>query len=491
MTSFKAPKPTELTKFYINGEYVKPSTDEVFTVRNPKDDTVVSDRVPVGAQEDVDAAVRHAEAAFRGEWSTFTSAERARCLYRLSEILDEHLGDLLRLDTLTGGHPVSLIPTREKNYIVNGLRYMSGWCDKFKGDYFPDDDGFVKIVKNEPLGVCVGICPFNSPVATFFHKVAPALVTGNVMIIKPSEKTPLASLALAPLIEQAGIPKGVVQVVTGPGKTGELFSRHMRVRKISFTGSIATGKKIQAAAAQSNLKRVTLELGGKGPNVIFEDANLDNAVEWALRAIMARSGQICIAASRLYVQRSVADEFVRRYVEKMREAAKYMGDPFDPDTAYGPLVDKIAFEKVRGMINRAKAGEAELLVGGDSIGTTGCFIEPTVFVNPKPKAEILTDEVFGPVSVVSTFDTEEEVIQKANDTEYGLMSGVFTRDISRALRLSSKLETGIVGVNCASILNIQAPFGGVKQSGMGREFGMDVLRSFTETKTILINTRAT
>ncbi|OQV09719.1 hypothetical protein CLAIMM_13811 [Cladophialophora immunda] len=468
MTSFKIPKPTELTKFYINGEYVEPSTDEVFTVRNPKDDTVVSDHVPVGAQEDVDAAVRHAEAAFKGEWSTFTSAERARCLYRLSDILDEHLGDLLRLDTLTGGHPVSLIPTREKNYIVNGLRRL----------YLTFE-------------VCVGICPFNSPVATFFHKVAPALVTGNVMIIKPSEKTPLASLALAPLIERAGIPRGVVQVVTGPGKTGELFSRHMRVRKISFTGSIATGKKIQAAAAQSNLKRVTLELGGKGPNVIFEDANLDNAVEWALRAIMARSGQICIAASRLYVQRSIADEFIKRYVEKMREAAKHMGDPFDPDTAYGPLVDKLAFEKVRGMIDRAKAGEAELLVGGNSIGKTGCFIEPTVFVNPRPKAEILTDEVFGPVSVVSTFDTEEEVIQKANDTEYGLMSGVFTRDISRALRFSSKLETGIVGVNCASILNIQVPFGGVKQSGMGREFGMDVLRSFTETKTILINTRAT
>ncbi|EXJ63656.1 uncharacterized protein A1O5_11417 [Cladophialophora psammophila CBS 110553] len=311
MTSFKVPQPTELTKFYINGEYVEPSTKEVFTVRNPKDNTVVSDRVPVGGPEDVDVA-----------------ADRARCLYRLSEILDEHLEELLRLDTLTGGHPVSLIPTREKNYIVNGHRYIvTGWCDKFKGDYLPDDDGFVKIVKNEPLGVCVGICPFNSPVATFFHKVAPALVTGNVMIIKPSEKTPLASLALAPLT--SGNPQG-----------------HMRVRKISFTGSVARGKKIQAAAAQSNLKRVTLKLGGKGPNIIFEDANLDNAVEWALRAIMARSGQICIAASRLYVQRSIADEFIKIYVEKMRDAAKHMGDSFDSDTAYGPLVDKFTFEKV-------------------------------------------------------------------------------------------------------------------------------------------------
>jgi acyl-CoA reductase-like NAD-dependent aldehyde dehydrogenase len=180
---------------------------------------------------------------------------------------------------------------------------------------------------------------------------------------------------------------------------------------------------------------------------------MDNAVEWALRAIMARSGQICIAASRIYVQRSIADEFIKRYVEKMRQAAELMGDPFDPDTAYGPLVDKLAFDKVRGMIERAKAGQAELLVGGNSIGKTGCFIEPTVFVNPKPKAEILTDEVFGPVSVVSTFDTEEEVLQKANDTEYGLMSGVFTRDITRALRFSSKLEAGIVGVNCASVVS--------------------------------------
>ncbi|KAH7012806.1 aldehyde dehydrogenase domain-containing protein [Ilyonectria destructans] len=478
MTSFKVPAPSELARFWINGEYVEPSTREVFTVCNPKNDIIVSDTVPIGGPDDVDAA------------SNFTSAQRARCLNKLADILDEHVESLLRLDTASGGNPVSLIPTREKNYIVNGLRYMAGWCDKFKGEYMPDDDGFVKFVRNEPLGICAAICPFNSPIATAFHKIGPALVTGNVIIVKPSEKTPLGTLALGPLIEMAGIPKGVVQIITGPGKTGELLATHMRIRKISFTGSVATGKKIQVAGARSNLKRVTLELGGKSPAVIFEDANLENALEWTIKGIMARSGQVCIAASRVYVQESIADEFIAKYIQKMREAVNNMGDPEDPNVAYGPLVDKISFERVKGMIERAK-GEAELVVGGSCIGETGCFIEPTVFVNPRPAAEILTDEVFGPVSVVTTFETEDEVLAKANDTEFGLMSGVFTRDITRALRVSSKLESGVVGINCISYINTQVPFGGTKASGTGREFGSEVLKAYTEPKTVLINMNST
>ncbi|EGX95798.1 aldehyde dehydrogenase X [Cordyceps militaris CM01] len=446
---FKTPAVTDLTKFWINGEYVEPLNKEVFTVRNPKNDQVVSRNVPIGGPQDVDNAVKHAEAAFQGDWSRFSSAQRGLCLSRLADIMDEHLEGLLRLDTMTGGNPVSLIPTREKNYIVNGLRYMSGWCDKFKGEYMPDDDGFVKLVRHEPLGVCAAICPFNSPIATAFHKIGPALVTGNVIIVKPSEKTPFGTLALGPLIAMAGIPSGVVQVISGHGTTGELLARHMRIRKISFTGSVATGKKIQVASAQSNLKRATLELGGKSPAVIFDDANLENALEWTVKAIMARSGQVCIAASRVYVQKSIAKEFIQRYQQKMLDAAKSMGDPEDPNVAYGPLVDKISFERVKGMLERAK-DQAELVVGGGVIGNSGCFIEPTVFVNPKPGAEIVTDEVFGPVSVIDTFETEEEVLAKANDTEFGLMAGVFTRDITRALRVSSKFESGVVGINCVS-----------------------------------------
>ena len=339
------------------------------------------------------------------------------------------------------------------------------------------------------MGVCAAINPFNAPVATFMLKAAPCLATGNVLIVKPSEKTPLGSLAVAPLFEKAGFPKGCVQVVTGAGETGELLSRHMRIRKISFTGSIPTGKKIQVEAAKSNLKRVTLELGGKSPAVIFDDANLENALTWTINAILARSGQVCMAATRLYVQKGIAETFIQRYTEKMTVAANDLGDPQDMSVKMGPLVDEGQFEKVRGMVERGK-GEAELVVGGVRHGDTGYYMEPTVFLNPKADAEIYEKEIFGPVSIVKTFETEEEVIKMANNTEYGLVSGVFTSNVSRALRCATLLDSGVVGVNCVSYVNMQAPFGGRKQSGIGREFGEYVLRAYTEPKTILINMNA-
>ena len=345
------------------------------------------------------------------------------------------------------------------------------------------------MVRHEPLGVCAAINPFNAPLATLFLKVAPALATGNVMIVKPSEKTPLGSLAVAHLFEKAGFPPGVVQIITGFGATGALLSEHMRIRKISFTGSVETGRKIQVAAAKSNLKRVTLELGGKSPAVVFEDANLENALTWTVRAILTRSGQLCVAASRVYVQKSIADEFIREYKKRMVAAAKDMGDPQNPDVNFGPMVDESQLERVKKMVERAKS-EAELVVGGNQLGDTGCFMEPTVFLNPKDDAEIYKNEVFGPVSIIKTFETEEEVLKLANDTEFGLMAGVFTRDITRALRVSSALEAGVVGVNCVSLQNLQTPFGGKKQSGVGREFGEYALRLYTEPKTVLINMAA-
>lgn len=325
--------------------------------------------------------------------------------------------------------------------------------------------------------------------ACLFLKAAPALATGNVIIVKPSEKTPLGSLAVAPLFEKAGFPPGVVQVITGPGSTGALLAEHLRIRKVSFTGSVGTGKKIQVAAAQSNLKRVTLELGGKSPAVIFEDANLENALTWTVNAILTRSGQLCVAASRVYVQESVADRFIQEYKKRMEAAAKDLGDPQDPTVKLGPMVDQSQLERVVKMVDRGQS-EAELVVGGRQYGDTGCYMEPTVFLNPRDDAEIYRNEIFGPVSIIKTFKTEEEVLRLANDTEFGLMSGVFTRDITRALRMSSALESGVVGVNCVSLQNLQTPFGGKKQSGIGREFGEYALRLFTEPKTVLINMAA-
>lgn len=488
MVATTALNPSNYTKIYLNGEYVESKSKDTFSLVNPKDNSKVVEGIPICGAEDIDLAVKYAETAFE-EYSKFTAMQRTECFNRLSVLMEEQLIDILTLDSLSSGMPTSLIPTREKTYIKNSILYYAGWTDKQKGDYFPADDGFVKLVRHEPLGVCAAINPFNAPVATLILKAAPALATGNVLIVKPSEKTPLGTLAVAPLFAAAGFPKGCIQVVTGAGPTGELLARHMRIRKVSFTGSIPTGKKIQVAAAQSNLKRVTLELGGKSPAVIFEDANLDNALTWTINAILARSGQVCVAATRVYVQKGIADKFIEKYVEKMKAAANDIGDPQDPSVKLGPLVDASQFEKVKGMIARGRE-EAELVVGGVQHGETGCYMEPTVFLNPKADAEIYKNEIFGPVSIIKTFETEDEVLQLANDTEYGLMSGVFTRDISRALRVSAKLESGVVGINCISYMNMQAAFGGKKQSGQGREMGEYALRAYTEPKTILINMNA-
>ncbi|GIZ41698.1 hypothetical protein CKM354_000499400 [Cercospora kikuchii] len=482
-------KPEDFTKLYINGEFVSSKSGKTYALKNPKNNTTVCDAVPIANEEDVEAAVVAAEAAYQGEWRKFTAMQRTECLHRLAALMEEEIVPILSLDSLTSGNPTSIIPTREKTYIKNCILYFSGWTDKQAGDFFPDDDGFAKIVTHEPLGVCAAINPFNAPVPTMILKCIPALATGNVIIVKPSEKTPLGTLAMAPLFERAGFPKGVVQVLTGAGETGALLASHMRIRKISFTGSIPTGKKIQEAAAKSNLKRVTLELGGKSPAVVFEDANLDNALTWTVNALLARSGQVCVAATRVYVHSSVAKDFIAKYTEKVKAAVSDIGDPQDSTVKIGPLVDQSQLERVKGMIERGK-GEAELVVGGVQYGETGCYMEPTVFLNPKPDAEIYRTEVFGPVAVVKTFETEEEVLKLANDTEYGLMSGVFTKDITRALRVAKNLDTGVVGINCVSYMNMQVPFGGRKQSGVGREFGEYALRAYTEPKTMLINMNA-
>ncbi|KEZ41586.1 Retinal dehydrogenase [Scedosporium apiospermum] len=477
--------PKDFGKLFLNGEYVEARSDKTLTLLNPKDNTVVADNVPIAGEEDVELAVRLAEDAFAGPWSSFSASQRTTCLLKLAELLESRLDDIMYLDSLTTGNPVSLMATREKGYIRSCVLYYAGWTDKQRGDYFPDDDGFVKLVRHEPLGVCAAINPFNAPVASFILKAAPCLATGNVLIVKPSEKSPLGSLAIATLFEEAGFPKGVVQVLSGDGTTGALLAKHMRIRKISFTGSILTGKKIQEAAAQSNLKRVTLELGGKSPAIIFDDANLENALTWTINGILTRCGQLCIASSRVYVQKGIAGKFIQAYRERMADAVERLGDPQVAGTTVGPLVDQGQFERVKAMIARGTQ-EAELVVGGSRFGSDGCFIEPTVFLNPKPDAQILKEEIFGPVAVVMTFDTEEEVIKAANDTEFGLTAGVFTKDIARALRVSSKVDSGLVGINCISVTSMQAPFGGRKQSGIGREFGEYALRAFTEPKTVLI-----
>lgn len=397
------------------------------------------------------------------------------------------------------------IGTMEAGMAVELFRYFAGWTDKLAGQTFPQDDGFLKIIRNEPLGVTAAIIPWNGPVVNVALKAAAALATGNCLILKPSEKTPFSALALGGLAKEAGFPAGVFQVLPGDGSTGALLASHMRIRKVSFTGSTATGKKILELAAKSNLKRVTLELGGKSPACVFDDCNVDNAAFWCANAITLNSGQVCFAASRVYVQEGIYDEFVEKYRAAVEEKAKAVGDPEAEGTAIGPVVDKLQFDRVTGFIERGK-GQGRLLSGGEKIADKvsisffrlfmnhdfrltkqGFYVQPTIFANVPEDAEIAKQEIFGPVSILNKFKTEEEVIAKANDTEYGLMAGVFTQDINKALRVAANIESGMVGINCVSLNFPQAPFGGSKQSGIGRENGKDALLAWTETKTVMVN----
>ena len=473
---------TSLTVF----KYVASKNSKKLELFNPKDGSLVANDVDLAGAEDVDAAVAAAEKAFPA-WKKIPAQARQEMMNKFAALIQKHSVELAELSRITLGAPISAIGHRETMMAAEGFKYFAAWIDKFAGESFPQDDGFLKIVRNEPLGVVAGVVPWNGPLTTASNKAAPALATGNCFILKPSEKTPFSALALGPLIIEAGFPPGVFQILSGDGSTGALLSSHMRIRKISFTGSIPTGKRIQEAAAKSNLKRVTLELGGKSPAVVFDDANLENAITWCARALTMNTGQICFAATRVYVQEGVYEKFVEGYKKALLKAAENIGDPEAESTTMGPLVDKAQFDRVSGFIERGKNGQGTLLTGGSRVGSKGYFIQPTVFTNVDPDAEIIRQEIFGPVSVLNSFKTEEEIIEKCNDTNYGLMAGVFTQDINRALRVASEFDAGMVGVNCVSLSFKQTPFGGTKESGLGRENGSAALRAYTDQKTVMIN----
>ncbi|KAK2693058.1 hypothetical protein QWA68_007197 [Fusarium oxysporum] len=475
-----------LTQLFINNKYVDCHNSKHVTVHNPATGELISDRIPVAGNEDVDEAVACANEAFKpnSPWRQMRHTERREILLKFADLLEANQERLAYLTRLTLGAPYLPFGKSEIGTAIGCFRYYAGWVDKHAGQSFPADDGFYKIVRNEPLGVVAGIIPWNGPLASVGLKAAPALATGNVFILKPSEKTPFMAAELGKLVLEAGFPPGVFQVLTGDGSTGAALASHMRVAKVSFTGSIPTGKIVQVLAAQSNLKRVTLELGGKSPAVVFDDANLENAVKWAVNALVTNSGQICFAATRVFVQSKIYDKFVAAYVERLRAKKEVLGDPEAPGTEIGPVVDKAQYDRIMGIISSAKENnDGKVLTGGQR----GYFIEPTVFAETDKTSFIYKEEIFGPVAVINKFDTEEEILELANDSKYGLMAGVFTQDISRALRLSSLIDSGVVGINCISTISFSCPFGGTKESGLGRENGEDALRAYTEPKTILIN----
>ncbi|KAH7133398.1 aldehyde dehydrogenase [Dactylonectria estremocensis] len=470
---------------FINNEYVESKSGKKLEVHNPRDDSLVANDVALAGEEDVDIAVAAAAEAFK-TWRNTPAKTRRDCMVKLADLIEANGTALAELTRITLGAPFGSFGSFEINLACEGFRYFAGYADKFPGETFPADDGFLKIVTNEPLGVTCGIVPWNGPLGNVGMKAGPALATGNTFILKPSEKTPLAALALGTLIKEAGFPPGVFQILSGDGSTGALLASHMKVNKVSFTGSTTTGRKIQEMSAKSNLKRVTLELGGKSPAVVFDDCDFENAVAWCANAITANTGQVCFAASRVYVQEGIYDKFVAAYKAAMEEKAKGAGDPDAEATTLGPLVDKSQYERVKGFIERGRS-QGNLLTGGGRIGEEGFFIQPTVFEGVEADAEISRNEIFGPVAVLNKFKTEEEIVARANDTEFGLMAGVFTQDINKALRVAADFESGMVGVNCISLCFLTVPFGGSKSSGIGRENGVEAMRAYTERKTIMVN----
>lgn len=370
---------------------------------------------------------------------------------------------------------------------VGIARFFAAKALEVMGESSLNMANFVNITLRQPFGVCGAITPWNAPVALMVYKASAALITGNTLVLKSSEKAPLSVLVAARCAKEAGIPPGVLNVLSGYGRPcGEAIAKHMEIRKISFTGSTATGRAIQKAAAESNLKKVSLELGGKSPLLVFEDADLSKAVHAAALSILSNSGQVCSACSRVYVHEAVAEKFLELLKVKMTEMGK-SADPLDEDSKRGPQADKLQFERVVSYLDLAKKSNIDVALGGGREGSKGYFIEPTILTRVPEDSKVMKEEIFGPVLIVNTFTDEAEVLQRANDTEYGLFAGVFSKDISRALRVAKRLEAGGVGVNCTSpTFSMDMPFGGWKSSGQGREFGKYATDYWTETKAVYI-----
>jgi aldehyde dehydrogenase (NAD+) len=379
----------------------------------------VTNKHTICGKQDVDQTVAIARKALSGEWESFTGLQRAKCLNKWANLLEQNAEEAAYYESICSGRLMSQLQS-EVVWIADVIRYYAGWCDKIEGEYLPDDDGFVKIVRHEPLGVCCGITPWNGPLMVLILKAAPALAAGNTFILKPPEKSPFSSLFAAHLLREAGLPAGVFNVLTGDGSTGELLSHHLDIDKISFTGSIKIGRAIAAAANSSNMKRITLELGGKSPCLILPDADIAAAIRWTAIGVTMNAGQVCVAPSRVYVHESIADKVIAGVKSEFERIASEMGkDPQDYSTSFAPVVNSSQKETIHQFIESGKK-QAELVTGGYRYNGAGNYVPPTLFINPAPDAMISKDEIFGPVLCISTFATEDEAIKLANDSNYGL-----------------------------------------------------------------------
>jgi len=485
-TKLKTPHAGEYeqpTGLFINNEFVKAVDGKSFEVINPTDESVICS-VAEASEKDVDIAVAAARKAFEGEWRQVTPNDRGKLLVKLADLFDENADLLAAVESLDNGKAITM--AKGDVAACSGcLRYYGGWADKIEGKIIDTDPGTFNYTKKEPIGVCGQIIPWNFPLLMWSWKIGPAIAAGNCVVIKTAEQTPLSAYVAATLVKKAGFPPGVINVISGFGKVaGAAISSHMDIDKVAFTGSTVVGRQIMKAAASSNLKKITLELGGKSPNIVFEDADIDNAISWVNFGIFFNHGQCCCAGSRIYVQESIYDKFVERFKE--RAGKNVVGDPFANDTFQGPQVSQLQFDRIMEYIDHGKQAGAKIETGGKRKGDKGYFIEPTIFSNVTEDMKIMQEEIFGPVCSIAKFKTKEDAIRLGNGTTYGLAAAVHTKNLNTAIEVSNALKAGTVWVNTYNTLHWQLPFGGYKQSGTGRELGEAALDNYVQVKTVSI-----
>jgi aldehyde dehydrogenase (NAD+) len=483
--TLKRPTPPAVreTRLFINNEWVDPADGGTFDTYNPATGEVLA-KVAAASDKDVDKAVKAARKALEsGPWATMDAAERGRLLYKLADLFEKNSEELSALESLNAGKTIG-DARGDLQGVCNTLRYYAGWADKVEGRTVPVRGSFLCYTLRQPVGVVGQIIPWNFPLLMLAWKWGPALACGNTVVMKPAEQTPLTALRAAELAREAGFPPGVVNIVNGYGETtGHAIVVHPDVDKIAFTGHVDTAKIIQKQAADT-LKRTTFELGGKSPNVIFADADMERAVAGAFHAIYFHGGQCCTAGSRLFVEKKVHQEFVERLAERAKQ--RKLGDPLDPSTEQGPQVSQEQMDKILKYVDVGQKEGATLMVGGQRHGKKGFFVEPTIFDNVKDEMTIAKDEIFGPVVAVLPFGGVDEVVGRANRTYYGLAAAVWTKDLDKAHLFAKGVKAGTVWVNCYHVVDSNTPFGGFKMSGQGRENGEAALEHYTELKTVTV-----